>query len=342
MDIQMAEKLRKCRSKKKNTQEQLASHLGVTIQAVSKWERGEGYPDITQLPSIALYYGVTVDYLLGVDDAAKEEKIKSYVLRQPPLDTDGRVDLWREAYQELPNEPLILHNLAWALRNQNMEAHADEILVLSERLLKEAKQSGEYFGAVNNLCRVYALKGDMDKAKEYAAMAGRYWGTENELMTRILEGAEAVTWCMANWHSLMHLIARNAKIMLEKGTFSDDERLTIHKTTANIFEQINEVLCGFNFSDFPYTHAFPWVLKTARSYAEKQDRDATLHWLRKAKEYALGEEAISKEANELMRENPPPMGMPPLPDPYVLINKLRKALDEPCFAFLGNDKEMFR
>lgn len=40
MDIAISKRLRKLRSLKKNTQEQFAAHLGVTIQAVSKWERG--------------------------------------------------------------------------------------------------------------------------------------------------------------------------------------------------------------------------------------------------------------------------------------------------------------
>lgn len=50
MDIALSTRLRELRSLKKNTQEQLAGHLGVTAQAVSKWERGEGYPDIAMLP----------------------------------------------------------------------------------------------------------------------------------------------------------------------------------------------------------------------------------------------------------------------------------------------------
>ena len=340
MDMQIAKKLRECRSKKKNTQEQLASHLGVTVQAVSKWERGEGYPDITQLPPIAMYYGVTVDYLLGVDEAAKKEKIHNYLLRQVPLTTDDRVDLWREAYREFPSEPLVLHNLAYALRNQNIEDHADEILALSERLLKEAKQSGEYFGAIGNLCRVYALKGNLDKAKEYAAMAGRYWITENELMPRILESDEAARWCIANWDSLMVLIAKNAKVMLEKGRFSDEERLNIAEATATMFETIYDVLCSIGFMGFPYVRAFPWALKTARGYAVKEDRKSTLHWLKKAKEYAQAYEELEKEHLELLRDNPPPEGWP-IPDPYVLVNQYRNALDEPCFAFLEDKRELF-
>lgn len=75
MEINMKDTLRTLRKEKNVTREELAVHLGISVQSVGKWERGEGFPDITLLPAIALYFGVTVDTLLDVDKARVEEKI---------------------------------------------------------------------------------------------------------------------------------------------------------------------------------------------------------------------------------------------------------------------------
>ena len=56
--------LQNLRKEKKITQEQLASHLGVSPQAVSKWENGS-YPESDLLPAIADFFGVSIDYLYG-------------------------------------------------------------------------------------------------------------------------------------------------------------------------------------------------------------------------------------------------------------------------------------
>lgn len=53
--------LRRLRLEKKLTQEQLANHLGVSVQSVSRWECGNTLPDVMLLPEIARLYGVTVD-----------------------------------------------------------------------------------------------------------------------------------------------------------------------------------------------------------------------------------------------------------------------------------------
>ena len=53
------------RREKGLTQDALAAQLGVSAQAVSKWENGLSCPDILMLPEIAEYFGVSVDALFG-------------------------------------------------------------------------------------------------------------------------------------------------------------------------------------------------------------------------------------------------------------------------------------
>ena len=59
------------------TQEALAQHLGVTPQAVSKWERSAATPDIGMLPSISAYFGVTIDELFALSDDTRMERIQN-------------------------------------------------------------------------------------------------------------------------------------------------------------------------------------------------------------------------------------------------------------------------
>ena len=66
MIIRTGERIRQLRAKKNVTQEQLAVFLGVTPQAVSRWENGGGYPDIEYLPMLADFFGVTTDDILGI------------------------------------------------------------------------------------------------------------------------------------------------------------------------------------------------------------------------------------------------------------------------------------
>ena len=79
MNIYLSENIRRLRREKGITQENLAEFLGVTFQSVSKWERGESYPDITILPAIASFFGVTTDEVLGMDKSRLEDRIREYL-----------------------------------------------------------------------------------------------------------------------------------------------------------------------------------------------------------------------------------------------------------------------
>ena len=75
MNIYLGENIKKLRREKDITQETLAEFLGVTFQSISKWERGESYPDITLLPAIAGFFNVSIDELMGVGKAQDEEEL---------------------------------------------------------------------------------------------------------------------------------------------------------------------------------------------------------------------------------------------------------------------------
>ena len=62
------------------TQEALAEALGVTSQAISRWESNGGYPDMEMIPSIANYFGVSIDELFGYDNV-REKRIDEIVER---------------------------------------------------------------------------------------------------------------------------------------------------------------------------------------------------------------------------------------------------------------------
>ena len=73
MNIETANRLLQYRKKFNLSQEDLAAKIGVSRQAISKWERAEASPDTDNLILLAEIYGVTLDELLKGEGASKEE-----------------------------------------------------------------------------------------------------------------------------------------------------------------------------------------------------------------------------------------------------------------------------
>lgn len=107
MKIYLGENLKRLRSERAITQETLADFLGVSFQAVSKWERGESCPDIEMLPAIASFFNTTTDDLLGVDKVERESKIQYYIDKYNVLygtDTPKALQLMKKAVYEFPGD----------------------------------------------------------------------------------------------------------------------------------------------------------------------------------------------------------------------------------------------
>lgn len=93
MQSKIGEVICQYRQMRKMTQEEFASRLGVTAQAVSKWERGNGMPDISLLAGICKILGVSAGTLIGVEESVVE---------------NGNVTADREIKNNMIAEPLVL------------------------------------------------------------------------------------------------------------------------------------------------------------------------------------------------------------------------------------------
>ena len=103
MQENIGAKIAELRREHNMKQDELADMLGVTPQAVSKWENGASMPDISLLPKIAQIFGVTIDDLFGMNNTPKPdvqmlpaEKRKSFdemILRVRVRDGGDKVNI---------------------------------------------------------------------------------------------------------------------------------------------------------------------------------------------------------------------------------------------------------
>ena len=141
MNIYFSKNIKRLRKERELTQEALADFLGVSFQAVSKWERGESYPDIELLPAIASFFEISIDELLGADKSIKEARIKSYIELYDNMSLKETSDVFNEyknAIKEFPNEFAILIRYMELLQiernHMNAERDSKEIDLIFEKI----------------------------------------------------------------------------------------------------------------------------------------------------------------------------------------------------------------
>ena len=162
--------LKKYRIAKGLTQEEVAAFLGITAQSVSKWERGESYPDITFLPALANIFETSVDLLIGMDAVRAEETRynihKTAVEYQKNGEYDKAEKTYREALLTYPNMPGMILGLAGTLALKGDTEEAIELIERGLPLSANEKQKATLRAA---LCFLYLKAGREDKAGRLAS-----------------------------------------------------------------------------------------------------------------------------------------------------------------------------
>lgn len=152
MELPIGKMIFSLRKKNGITQEQLANAVGVSIPAVSKWETGNSYPDITLLIPIARYLGVTVDELLHYESEITPEKVLEIEKEcTEKFESDGfdpGLSLCDDYLKEYPNNLYLKYRLSgllpwYAAKCGVNDETARAAVEKAAGLLKEAGESKE-------------------------------------------------------------------------------------------------------------------------------------------------------------------------------------------------------
>lgn len=172
MEINLAEKLRSLRKEKNVSQEKLAQYLNVSFQAVSRWETGGAYPDISLLPEIARFFGITVDELLQAEKLDEKKLFQEYAEKAEQLWHNGQMEdmlpLWKEAYHRMPNYVRVKEMLMSAYFDTDKVRYQNEIIELGTEIYNS--DAGTYCKgqAIMEVARTYAENGNMEMAERWA------------------------------------------------------------------------------------------------------------------------------------------------------------------------------
>jgi transcriptional regulator with XRE-family HTH domain len=170
--LYIAENLRMLRKSMGLTQEEIAEMLCVSPQSVSKWERGDTYPDIALLPALANLFKTSVDALIGMD------KINDMQARTAIFETEHillrkgdflkAAAVLEEALKTFPNDESLMSELALALAFDSDEDKLKKSVQLCLRVLSGNPTEKVRHTTRAALCFIYMKTGDRDKAKAIA------------------------------------------------------------------------------------------------------------------------------------------------------------------------------
>lgn len=272
MKLDIGTKIRQLRHRDGRTQEALAEALGVTFQAVSRWEANRSYPDINLIPSIANYFNVTTDELFGYTND-REQKIDALVKRimdkqwehnglDPSL--DECIMMARNALVEFPGNERLMLCLASALYTAGFSRYGEyrltdedgynvydtqrhrsyaewrEAIPLYEKVLKTMPYGAERDRAVEELSKLYVNLGENERALTLAEAAPDLWGSKQFLRAFAYDGKQQAMEC---GETLLYAIHACSALMMHcvyayQSNMTPDERTQSIHGAITLFDHV--------------------------------------------------------------------------------------------------------
>ena len=195
----LGEKIKKLRVEKNWTQEQFAEMMGVSAQAVSRWETDSSMPDISMLAPIAYTFNVSCDYLLGVDLNSKENDIFRIrkeawesIVEEKPNKWVNAYNMIKEGLKQYPDSWVLKDSLVHFLAVLAMPKHNDDYLSagkelnqLCEDILANCPTQSYRYNAIYFLCDAATVTNNRERDMELAKTMPRHYQCQEELLKRI-------------------------------------------------------------------------------------------------------------------------------------------------------------
>lgn len=222
MTLQLGEIIKSLRKRDGRTQDALAEALGISAQAVSRWETNMAYPDMELIPSIANYFNVSIDELFGYD-SERDKKVDEIIRKVDAYEIksrgdDGWVDecivILREGLAEFPQNEKLLMSLAdtlseagWRRHNEwlyydeegymqhNYDQHRTneywmEAVKVCEKLVSTSHDQGIVARSISILVLLYRNFGENAKAIAYAKRMPSLKYSQEILLAAATDGKE--------------------------------------------------------------------------------------------------------------------------------------------------------
>lgn len=321
MQIKLGEKIKELRKRDGRKQEDLAAALGVTKQAVSRWEANGGCPDIEMLPVIANYFHITIDELFGYD-SDRQIKLQSYLEQADQIfksgDTARLVAFLRDAVSEFPSAWQLQYRLANALVSmgyQKSEPHTivakgsdffsyntehnaqneywKEAVALFEKVLKQEIDDDSRTATIFSLMWLYSWMGSEEDAERTALSQSPVRISREVLLadTTIDEKSEAYRSeaILALMHEL-YKVLRTA-VMIKHSLSHSQEGLDTLLAVVRLYESIfQDGNYGIYHNDMCMLY-----LNCSSLAVHLQDTQRALHYYEAALDHFLEFSKIQKE-----------------------------------------------
>lgn len=193
MAMTIGEKIKILRKAKGISQESLAQALGVTFQAVSKWETNVTTPDVGLIPAVASFFGVSIDELFDYNIFENERKIDSIcreAARFRLTDPAKAEKILREGLRQFPADEKLLTVLVyvlWALPNRD-----DALIETCKQLIDCATNEGIRCDVLRILAEAYHRLGKYDEIDPLLSLIPEFYFTKMECIAKLKHGQESL------------------------------------------------------------------------------------------------------------------------------------------------------